>query len=153
MKVILFTSIIAISTCWKLNFREFLGSYLKTIESKEFILDKDCLSGDFDKLLTDIDSAIHSLQIYHTIELLRELYALELQKCPIDVIRLLYSDYEKAYRSGLIITNIFKNFVFVGDLMKEYIHKSGKNEKDLGELLGKLTKVAVYGTHNMNFLE
>jgi hypothetical protein len=151
MKVIILLVLMMSSTIcqedWNLEARDFLTSYLSVIEDKQETLDVDCLSGQFVTLINEINKAVHDEDYTTLISKTIELLQLEQSKCPVDDLKMIFNDYYRAYTSGVIVRNIFSNMSSIEDDVRAYIIKDDRDMKDLGTLIGGLTKIAIYGTH------
>jgi hypothetical protein len=155
MKVIFLALTLTYTYCtdWNIEARNFVSSYIGTINGNPFVLDVDCLSGQFTTILANIDDAIQKKNYTEFITNAFEIINLELSKCPVDTIEQLYNDYQRSYESGLIVKNVLSNLLSIEDSCYEYIEKADRDIKDLGVLLGTLTKIAIYGTNINSFLK
>jgi hypothetical protein len=133
-------------TEWNQRARDYLTGYLDVVVGKDYNLNIDCLSGKFDTTLSKIEQAIESFDYTTAFFQLKNLYSLEMSTCPMAVFELINRDFEIAFRKAIVLRNVFKNFFAIDELCKEYVFDSDRSAKGLGTLMGKLTKIVVYGS-------
>ena len=69
---------------WDHHIRDFLSGYFGVILGKSFKLENDCMNGNFDKLLDNLDEAFLEENIPEIMTSISEIYDLETTKCPLN---------------------------------------------------------------------
>ena len=139
--------------------RDFLMSYFQTIRGNEYTLDKDCLCGKFNDMIMELLADIEQRNFIMVAETLHSIITLEMKMCPVEDFKEILKDLKISMKNGSSFTNTLKNFYFINEKFNEY-RNSDESLVALGNFIGKLTKVILYGdvreiqldNYNMHFL-
>ena len=124
--------------------RDFFSSYLQTFKGKDWRMDINCLSGEFDELTKELLTDFENKNWIKFAMTLSSVIKLEKESCPIEDIEGIVEDLKIAINNGSSLTNTLKNISLIEEELKEFF-ASGKTAALFGQLLGKLTKIVVYG--------
>jgi hypothetical protein len=128
------------------DLRDFVKSLFQTIKGKQWVIDDNCLAGNvFEKILAKLEEAISH---HDTGEIFAEtvlLLELEWYKCPVAEYQDLQHDFITSLRNGTAYKNFLRNLNLLKNKFLEYI-QSDRSPCSLGNFVGLLSKVVVYGT-------
>lgn len=149
---ILVLFLVAFSVCSKSflekkenNSREFLASFLKTIKGNEFILDSDCMGGQYDDLFEEINKAISKFDIVSVAFYINKIFNLELEKCPMKELSGILKDWQISFRNGNTFMNIMKHTYYIQEKMRDFVFNTEKNPSETGIFLGSMYTILVFG--------
>ncbi len=124
--------------------RDFVTAYFQTIRGKDYILDRDCLSGKFDDMVKELIAEFKERNWIMFAVTLHSIISLELKNCPVEDFEGIIKDLRISMKNGTSLANTLKNFSCIKEEFKEYLN-SEESSAALGHLIGKLTKIVVYG--------
>ncbi len=129
---------------WSKFSRDFFNSYFGVIKGKEFSLDIDCFSGNFEKMSEDLTKAMSAGDFVKIVFDINQMINLEVTKCPLEEFRAIWHDFETASKNGTLFKNLFKNAALIEQNLKQFI-ESDKSACEMGRTIGSIMKIATYG--------
>ncbi len=125
--------------------REFLESFLKTVIGSDTTLNEDCLGGKYDDYSEQFTKAILNKDLVAIVFFLNKIFYLENEQCPIQDLKMIFTDFHSSWNSGNTWINIMKHSEFMKEKIQDFVLKSSKSPKDLGLFAGVIFKALVYG--------
>jgi len=125
--------------------REFFEAFLKSTIGSEKLLDKDCLSGKFDEYYKEFNKSILIKDIVGISFYLNMMVHLEIEKCPLDDLKMLYKEFRTSWKNGNTWENIMKHSDIMKSKIQEFVSHKSKTPTDIGLFAGYMYKVLVYG--------
>ena len=131
--------------------RDFITGLLTTVKGKDFVLDENCLSAEFDKDCENLADAIKSGNVFKGLAAAAAIKDELQRKCPANEVTKIFKD-TMDLGTLEIMSRFAKHRQEMTDLLKEELfHKI--TAKNMGEFFGKMVNIIVYGmSHNLSFL-
>jgi hypothetical protein len=129
---------------WGKNSREFWEAYFSVIKGKEFKLNKDCFSGEYNQLFGELNKQFLIRNYFGMLMTIKTIITLEIEKCPYNDELLIISDANTALHNGTFFKNLMKNKSKLTEVIKNFLHSDQRSE-ELGKVIGELTKILIYG--------
>lgn len=142
---LLFVLILNIVECSDSS-HNFLKGYMTIIKGRTVELDNNCLSGEFDKLFVELVASITRSDFLKIIEYTTAIVDLEWIYCPAGDIMQIAKDIKTSIRNGRIYVNMMQNSSLIREILKTEFMSALSDSNLFGRMIGKLTKLIVYGT-------
>jgi len=132
--------------------RDFLTGLLTTVKGKDFKLDDNCLSAEFDQNCENLADALKTGNLFRLISAASALKEELEKRCPSSDLTKIFND-----TTALGVSEIMHRMVShkqeMADILKEEIFKGKMTALTIGQFFGKLVNVIVYQmSHNLIFL-
>jgi hypothetical protein len=132
--------------------RDFLTGLLTTVKGKDFKLDDNCLSAEFDQNCENLADALKTGNLFRLISAASALKEELEKRCPSSDLTKIFHD-----TTALGVSEIMHRMVShkqeMADILKEEIFKGKMTALTIGQFFGKLVNVIVYQmSHNLIFL-
>ena len=143
--LILFIFALAYSANCMKEPREFITSYLSTVENKTIILNKECFGSSFDKQLESLFEYI-SKENYPMIAYTFQRIVLDIVKCcPIKDFIKIYENIKCKIEDGSILVNINEKIEKTAKILINEFKSGTTTPKSLGKSLGEITLIFLDG--------
>jgi hypothetical protein len=137
---------------WNTDYKEFWSSYLQIFKGDDYKMDYDCLDGQFNNMLDNLDEAILKQDMAKVIYTVYNIFVLEKRKCPITETDEIIEDIKTALGNGMFFSNFMKHRLYIAEGIVKYLHSKDHSYIGLGRFVGKITKILIYGAP-VNFNE
>jgi hypothetical protein len=132
--------------------RDFLTGLLTTVKGKDFKLDDNCLSAEFDQNCENLADAIKTGNVFKLMSAASAIKEELEQRCPSSDLTKIFKD-----TTALGVTEVMHRMIThrqeMSDLFKEEIFGRKMTALNIGQFFGKLVNVIVYQiSHNLIFL-
>ena len=125
--------------------REFFESLMNTVIGTDTILNEDCLGGEYNGFYEKLNIAILTKDLVGISFYINRIFYLEIEKCPIQDLKMIFNDFQTSWKNGNTWINIMKHSEFMKEKIHDFVLKSQKTPTDVGLFVGVLFKALVYG--------
>ncbi len=124
--------------------KEFLNNFYKTITENFLEINENCIGEKNTEFLKSIKREISNKEFFNIFKEVFNFLENLKENCPFDKLQKLLMDLENSLKTNDFQKNLMNNFLTILSKYEEYIN-SKKSYEDLGKLIGRLFKLAVYG--------
>ena len=133
--------------------RDFLQGFFVNVGVFDWNLDIECPSRSLEQYLNELEEGILNKKYYQILSCIYEILHLNKEDCPIPHILKLFNDLESSLKSGSAIINVILDYNLIKYIIEQYKLISNKTPYVIGNFLGSITRIVVYGRPGKPYLE